>query len=581
MASTVETTAVALRGGNHDASLNFTGISKELVADMGSTGDGTDATTTTLRLHNGITSGGIPMMRADTMNMSTRVLAEGRGKIGDKNVAYADLANFSDTTDTSDTNLAVRENIIKILTNSDNWTATNLLLTTKAQVINEINSAKSWVNSHFVAQNNPGESFVHTENTINIPTTFTSSITASGDNTFSGTNNFSGAITVPNKSVSTNTKAAANTAFVHSVVNDLSDTVVHLSGTETVTGDKTFTGAVDLTGATTTVATAASGTANNTVASTQFVANAITGSQQYFVTTNTTQNITGVKHFTSADIWFDNPNDPQPGDYSPIASVGYVDAAFDNFSEDMVLTTGIDNSDPLQPSIAAEQHIYCSKTFDATNGQEIADLEAAIPQDDPQRAQKIAALEALRHDNTVTFGAGISSSGVNSWTNTNTFTTQLNTRDFTATGLVHLNGRSTAVTPSSMNPTTDIATTEWVTQFGVKVQPVVSKFADALNGAVTLAYNTKIYRVTGTVSNFSFNISNLGTLANDDAIEFKLFIPSTTDASNANWPASVRFLNEQAPTLATNRNYVITLFSIDKGLTWWLAMSGWNYGLWG
>ena len=70
-------------------------------------------------------------------------------------------------------------------------------------------------------------------------------------------------------------------------------------------------------------------------------------------------------------------------------------------------------------------------------------------------------------------------------------------------------------------------------------------------------------------------------MANDDAIEFKLFIPSTTDASNANWPASVRFLNEQAPTLATNRNYVITLFSIDKGLTWWLAMSGWNYGLWG
>ena len=43
MASTVDTTAVALRGGDHTASLNFVGIAKELVADMGTSGDGTDA----------------------------------------------------------------------------------------------------------------------------------------------------------------------------------------------------------------------------------------------------------------------------------------------------------------------------------------------------------------------------------------------------------------------------------------------------------------------------------------------------------------------------------------------------------
>ena len=140
-----------------------------------------------------------------------------------------------------------------------------------------------------------------------------------------------------------------------------------------------------------------------------------------------------------------------------------------------------------------------------------------------------------------------------------------------------------APTPSSIADRSDkIATTEWVSNYAMKIQPVVSKFVDAPNGAVTLQYNTKIYRVTGTVSAFTFNTSNLGTLANDEALEFKLFIPSTTNASAQNiWPASVRFLNEEAPTLATGRNYVATLFSIDKGTTWWLAMSGWNYALWG
>lgn len=63
---------------------------------------------------------------------------------------------------------------------------------------------------------------------------------------------------------------------------------VSLTGNQTISGDKTFTGAVDLTGATATAATQTSGTNNTTVATTAFVANAITGAGSYVdpLTTN-------------------------------------------------------------------------------------------------------------------------------------------------------------------------------------------------------------------------------------------------------------------------------------------------------
>ncbi|ADF42407.1 head decoration protein [Synechococcus phage S-CBS2] len=52
---------------------------------------------------------------------------------------------------------------------------------------------------------------------------------------------------------------------------------VSLGTTQTVSGDKTFTGSVDLTGATATAATQATGTNNTTIATTAFVADAISG----------------------------------------------------------------------------------------------------------------------------------------------------------------------------------------------------------------------------------------------------------------------------------------------------------------
>lgn len=93
MASVVKTTAVALRRGNTEANKIFTGVQGELVVDMGADGQGTDVNTT-LRLHNGITTGGIPMARADLANTTTKVLATGRSALNDKNLAYADLSNI-------------------------------------------------------------------------------------------------------------------------------------------------------------------------------------------------------------------------------------------------------------------------------------------------------------------------------------------------------------------------------------------------------------------------------------------------------------------------------------------------------
>lgn len=107
MASVVQTTAVALRRGNTVANETFTGVQGELVVDLGADGTGTDLNTT-LRLHNAITTGGIPMARGDMANVTSKALAENRPAIGDKNLAYADLSNIETASNPS--------NIIAVLT---------------------------------------------------------------------------------------------------------------------------------------------------------------------------------------------------------------------------------------------------------------------------------------------------------------------------------------------------------------------------------------------------------------------------------------------------------------------------------
>ena len=97
MASIVETKSVSIRKGNHNENIAFTGVLGEVTADLGyedkNRNLGTDSNTT-LRLHNGVTKGGVPMARADMLNVSTELLAQGRELINDKNLAYSDLSNI-------------------------------------------------------------------------------------------------------------------------------------------------------------------------------------------------------------------------------------------------------------------------------------------------------------------------------------------------------------------------------------------------------------------------------------------------------------------------------------------------------
>jgi hypothetical protein len=61
---------------------------------------------------------------------------------------------------------------------------------------------------------------------------------------------------------------------------------VNLSSTQSISGDKTFTGSVDLTGATATAATQTAGTNNTSLATTAFVSTAVAGTYQDPLTTN-------------------------------------------------------------------------------------------------------------------------------------------------------------------------------------------------------------------------------------------------------------------------------------------------------
>ena len=77
MASIQETTSIQLRKGNTAENLAFTGAIAEVSADLGADSTGTDINTT-LRLHNGVIPGGIPMARADLTNVTTKTLASSR-----------------------------------------------------------------------------------------------------------------------------------------------------------------------------------------------------------------------------------------------------------------------------------------------------------------------------------------------------------------------------------------------------------------------------------------------------------------------------------------------------------------------
>lgn len=101
MAAEVITTAVSLRKGDTDSNRAFVGVLGEVTVDLGNEANGVLGIdgNVTLRVHNGINQGGIPLARADTRNISTASLAENRDWFDDKNLAYADLSNIEETLD--------------------------------------------------------------------------------------------------------------------------------------------------------------------------------------------------------------------------------------------------------------------------------------------------------------------------------------------------------------------------------------------------------------------------------------------------------------------------------------------------
>lgn len=98
MASVIETTAVSLRKGDTESNREFVGVLGEVTVDLGNEANGTLGvdTNVTLRIHNGINKGGVPLARADMRNITTAALAENRDWFDDKNLAYADLSNIEE-----------------------------------------------------------------------------------------------------------------------------------------------------------------------------------------------------------------------------------------------------------------------------------------------------------------------------------------------------------------------------------------------------------------------------------------------------------------------------------------------------
>lgn len=126
-----------------------------------------------------------------------------------------------------------------------------------------------------------GETIAASSNDTTVATTafVKSAITAaegdimhlSGEETVTGDKTFSGAINVPTMAAGTNTTDAASTAFVKNAVDTADATAVHKTGNESVAGTKTFTGSIVATAATVTVKDQTQGDNSANAANTKYV----------------------------------------------------------------------------------------------------------------------------------------------------------------------------------------------------------------------------------------------------------------------------------------------------------------------
>lgn len=93
----------------------------------------------------------------------------------------------------------------------------------------------------------------------------------SGEETVTGDKTFSGSVFVPTVAAGTNTTDAASTAFVKTAVDTADATAVHKTGNESVAGTKTFTGSIVATAATVTVKDQNQGDNSSNAANTKYV----------------------------------------------------------------------------------------------------------------------------------------------------------------------------------------------------------------------------------------------------------------------------------------------------------------------
>jgi hypothetical protein len=174
-----------------------------------------------------------------------------------------------------------------------------------------------------------------------------------------------------------NDTTVATTAFVKSAITAAEGDIMHLSGEETVTGDKTFTGEVDLTSATVTVATAAAGDNSTAPASTAFVKNAIDTKDATVVHVSGNESIAGTKTFTGSIVATSatvTVKDQTSGDNSSnAANTKYVDAAAKVVQDDLdAYKTSNDAAVALKAAdnavvhLAGAETISGAKTFSAS-----------------------------------------------------------------------------------------------------------------------------------------------------------------------------------------------------------------------
>ncbi len=154
--------------------------------------------------------------------------------------------------------------------------------------------------------------------------------TISGDKTFTGSNSFT-TVTTTTMTTEDNSLNVATTEFVKNQDYCTNDNAVHKIGTETISGDKTFTGSVEL-GETATAYTQITTDDSTKIATTEFVKNQDYSVNSTTVHTTGDETINGNKTFTASTTFVGITT---LGSYAHVTTPDETDET--GFSEDLVV----------------------------------------------------------------------------------------------------------------------------------------------------------------------------------------------------------------------------------------------------